>query len=90
MSFASQAESFLALQERVAAVEAAGSAGDKRMACLEATMQKLQAASLASARSGNDALGRYVSTRKGGSPWPLSLFLYPLARAVRWLMDVSA
>lgn len=89
-SFASQAEALSALQERVAAVEAASSAGNERVACLEATVQKLQAASLASAKSGNEALGRYRAAQQGSSSWPLSLFLYPFARAARWLMDVGA
>lgn len=89
-SFAAQAGTLSALQERVSAVEAAGSAGHERMACLEATVQKLQAASLACACSGDEALRRHLAARRGNSPWPLSLFLYPFARAARWLMDVSA
>jgi hypothetical protein len=82
-------DSMLAVQSRLARLEAACSGTAARMAGLEATMAQLQAASQSCAQSW-DALRRYPAAAPSGSPWPLSLFLYPFARAARWLMDMHA
>lgn len=90
MSLACQADSIASLQFQNEEHHTARMEQNARMACLEDTLQQLQASVRRTA-----PIDMHVRVEAGGShaanAWSLShVIMYPIATAARWLMNASA